>query len=52
MVEKPYCKVCGCTWDNACYIPGRGSCWWVDESETLCSHCYYGWAKGGLENEG
>ncbi len=33
------CKVCGCTWDNACYHPEHGSCWWVDDSQTLCSHC-------------
>lgn len=33
------CRVCGCTWNSACYLPGVGACWWVDETETLCSHC-------------
>lgn len=33
------CKVCGCTDDHACYDADYGACWWVDETETLCSHC-------------
>ena len=37
--ENGVCRVCGCTDDNACYIPGVGPCWWVDETHTLCSHC-------------
>ena len=37
---KGVCRICGCTWDNACHNPEHGSCWWVDETETLCSHCY------------
>lgn len=47
-IENPYkdqltpgvCKECGCTWDNACQNPEHGNCWWVDDTETLCSHCY------------
>ena len=27
------CRVCGCTWDNAC----PGGCYWVEDD--LCSHC-------------
>lgn len=33
------CRVCGCTEDNPCYHPTYGTCWWVDEDHTLCSHC-------------
>ncbi|MBQ6780241.1 MAG: hypothetical protein IJP62_03300 [Treponema sp.] len=33
------CKKCGCTFSNPCYNPKVGFCWWVDASETLCSHC-------------
>lgn len=40
------CKVCGCTEDHACYDADYGSCWWVDETETLCSHC----ADAGYDN--
>ncbi len=29
------CRVCGCTDDAAC----EGGCYWVDETETLCSAC-------------
>ena len=25
--------------NNPCYNPKAGFCWWIDESETLCSHC-------------
>lgn len=42
---KGKCKICGCIWNDACYISKIGNCWWVDEDETLCSHCYYGWNK-------
>lgn len=31
------CRVCGCTWDNACVDPDHGPCWWVEAD--LCSHC-------------
>lgn len=33
------CRVCGCTDDNACFHPKHGSCHWVDDDHTLCSHC-------------
>jgi hypothetical protein len=35
------CKVCGCTDNNAC-ITLLGPCWWVDETQTLCSACING----------
>lgn len=37
----PYgiCKVCGCTDHNPCYNPSHGTCWWVDDTHELCSHC-------------
>lgn len=38
--QKGICRVCGCSEDNACYNPQCGSCSWVDETETLCSHCH------------
>lgn len=40
--EQGKCCICGCTWNNACYTPDKGACWWIDEEETICSHCYYG----------
>lgn len=39
--QKGICRICGCTMDNACSSPTHGNCWWVDETETLCSHCAY-----------
>lgn len=30
------CRICGCTWDNAC-ITDHGPCWWVEAD--LCSAC-------------
>lgn len=33
------CRVCGCTELNACSHPDHGTCHWVDDSCTLCSHC-------------
>lgn len=48
-LEKPQrgiCKVCGCSNENPCYHPVHGYCWWVDDSQTLCSHCAH------LEDEG
>jgi len=36
---KGVCKYCGCTENTACYHPDYGNCWWVDDSETVCSHC-------------
>lgn len=37
----PYgkCKVCGCTDNDPCYNPKYGTCWWVDDTHELCSHC-------------
>lgn len=37
--QKGICRICGCTEHDACTHPVYGSCWWVDEKETLCSHC-------------
>jgi hypothetical protein len=31
--EEPACRVCGCTWLNAC----EGGCYWVEDN--LCSRC-------------
>ena len=31
--EKRKCRVCGCTWNNAC----PGGCYWVEWD--LCSKC-------------
>lgn len=45
---KGICKECSCTWNNACFNSEHGACWWMDETETLCSHCYYGWNEEGL----
>lgn len=30
------CRICGCTWNNAC-ITDEGSCYWVESD--LCSAC-------------
>ena len=38
--KKGVCKICGCAMNNPCYNPKAGFCWWMDESETLCSHCF------------
>ena len=41
-VDKPIpgvCRICGCTEDNPCEHPDHGTCWWVDDECTLCSHC-------------
>lgn len=34
------CKKCGCTYDNACTHPDHGPCWWIDDNQDMCSHCY------------
>lgn len=31
------CRVCGCSNNDACVIPGAGPCWWV--TPNLCSFC-------------
>lgn len=33
LTEEAKCRVCGCTWNNAC----QGGCYWVEED--LCSAC-------------
>lgn len=33
------CRICGCTDNDPCFNPKVGNCWWVDDTETLCSHC-------------
>lgn len=33
LFDEQACRVCGCTWDNAC----EGGCYWVEED--LCSTC-------------
>ena len=38
-MAKDTCKKCGCTWNNPCYHPKYGFCWWVNAKHTLCSHC-------------
>lgn len=37
--EKGVCEICGCTDTDPCFNPYWGTCWWVDEEHTLCSHC-------------
>ena len=37
MNEK--CTKCGCTWNNPCWHPKYGFCWWTNAEHTLCSHC-------------
>ncbi|HFI0595877.1 hypothetical protein [Streptococcus suis] len=39
--KDSHCVTCGCTWDKPCYAYHVGPCWWIDDEETLCSHCYY-----------
>lgn len=45
-METGICKVCGCTWNNTCFSSEYGACWWVNETETICSHCYYQLKEG------
>lgn len=33
--KEQACRVCGCTWTNAC----AGGCYWVEQD--LCSSCAY-----------
>lgn len=37
MNEK--CTKCGCTYNNPCWHPKYGFCWWTNAEHTLCSHC-------------
>jgi hypothetical protein len=39
--EEGVCRQCGCTAADACEHPTYGPCWWMDGTETLCSHCKY-----------
>ncbi|MGQ7462201.1 hypothetical protein ACTGZQ_06620 [Streptococcus suis] len=39
--KDSHCVTCGCTWDKPCYAYHVGPCWWVDDTETICSHCHY-----------
>jgi hypothetical protein len=35
----PLCRMCGCSWDDACEeAPGIG-CAWTDPTKTLCTNC-------------
>lgn len=38
-IKPGTCKICGCTMYNPCYNPKFGFCWWINESNTICSHC-------------
>jgi len=38
-VVSGICRYCGCTENAACYNPDNGSCWWVNDEQTICSHC-------------
>lgn len=42
--DKRKCRVCGCTWNNAC----SGGCYWVEGD--LCSECV-DIEKGASEDE-
>lgn len=42
-VQEQVCRVCGCTWNNAC----AGGCWWVECD--LCNQCDQN-AKGGIKS--
>lgn len=35
-MNEDKCRVCGCTWNNAC-MTEQGPCWWVEDD--LCSAC-------------
>lgn len=41
-METGICKLCGCNWVTPCIDDKDGACWWVDDTHTICSHCYYG----------
>lgn len=47
---KGVCKICGCTWNTPCYTHKEGYCWWIDEKEEICSHCYYGFSEPDIED--
>lgn len=33
------CKKCGCTDNHACRSDIHGYCWWIDQTQELCSYC-------------
>lgn len=35
-IDEQACRICGCTWHNAC-LTEEGTCYWVEED--LCSAC-------------
>lgn len=39
LVTPGVCGICGCTENDPCFHPDHGTCWWADESQTICSHC-------------
>lgn len=43
--QRGTCGSCGCTWENACVNPIYGPCWWIDDTETTCSHYHYGYEE-------
>lgn len=45
------CKSCGCTWTTPCIDQIHGACWWMDESETVCSHCFFRLNDEGVERK-
>ncbi|WP_211220345.1 hypothetical protein [Solobacterium moorei] len=49
LIKRGVCRKCGCTENSACYVSGIGTCWWVDDTKTLCSHCFYGCCELSLE---
>lgn len=41
------CKVCGCTDDNACVVPGEENCHWANDDHDICSRCIDKFIKVG-----
>lgn len=39
-LPRGVCRICGCTETDPCWHPEQGYCSWVDEEETICSHCH------------
>lgn len=52
LIKRGVCRKCGCTENNACYVSGIAACCWVDDTKTLCSHCFYGYHDLPLEEVG
>jgi len=49
-VKHGVCRICGCTDTTPCYTHKEGACWWIDETHTLCSHCFYGFCEPQIED--